>query len=98
MRTCGEGNLQQSSIRLAITLPVLLGGCSSGGDDSDGLSGIAVACVVDVDADIAFGDLSEPMLQAAKHTVDNQVCVSSVAGRFHPFTGLSGLQGIVGAI
>jgi hypothetical protein len=62
------------------------------------LNGIAEDCAVVDDASIAFGEVSEAMLQAAKHCVDNQVCRSSVAGRFYPFTGLSGLQGIVGAI
>jgi hypothetical protein len=84
------GNLQNPSFRLAIFLPALPRGCSGDGNHSDGLSGIAVDCAVVADAGIAFGDLSESMLQRAKQYVDNQVCESSGAGRFYPFTGLRG--------
>jgi len=98
VRTFGDAKLQKYSFRLAISLPALPGGCSGGGDYSDGLSGIAADCAVVADASIAFGYLSEPMLQAAKYTVDNQVCRSSAAGRFFPFTGLNSLQAIVDAI
>jgi len=50
------------------------------------------------DASMTFADLSEPMLQAAQHYIDNQLYPSAIARRFDPFTGLSGLQAIIGAI
>ncbi|MDC1286492.1 S41 family peptidase [Gammaproteobacteria bacterium] len=66
--------------------------------DGDYFSGISAQCPVSDDPSKAFGDSSEPMLQAAKHYVDNQLCQSTVLRRSYPVTGLSGLQAIAGAI
>jgi len=66
--------------------------------EGDYFSGIAAQCAVGDDTRKAFGDLSEPMLQAARHYIDNQLCQSPVARRSYPVTGLSGLQAIAGAI
>ena len=64
----------------------------------DYFSGIAADRAVVDDVSVAFGDSSEPMLQAAKHYVDNQVCRSSIPRPIYPFKRLSGLQAITGAI
>ena len=64
----------------------------------DCCSGIAADSTVVDDASVAFGDPSDPTLQAAKHYVENQVCKSSIPGPVYPFTRLTGLQAIAGAI
>ena len=64
----------------------------------DYFSGIAADCAVVDDASVAFGDPSQPMLQAAKHYIDTQVCRSSIPRPIYPFKRLNGLQAIIGAI
>ena len=64
----------------------------------DYCSGIAADCAVVDDASVAFGDPSDPMLQAAKHYVENQVCKSSIPRPVYPFTRLTCLQASTGAI
>ena len=64
----------------------------------DYFSGVATGRAVVDDASVAFGDPSDPMLQAAKHYVANLVCKSAIPRPAYPFTRLTGLQAIAGAI
>ena len=68
------------------------------GGPVDYFSGIAADCAVVDDASVAFGDPSQPMLQAAQHYIDTQVCRSSIPRPIYPFKRLNGLQAIIGAI
>ena len=60
--------------------------------------GLAADCPAVDDVSRDFGDLLEPMLQAAKYYVDNRVCEAVVTRPLRPAGGLRGLQAISGAI
>jgi len=61
-------------------------------------NGIAADCAASDDVGFALGDPAEPMLQAARHFIDNQSCQVAPRARQRRQNILQGLQHVSGAV
>ncbi|MEM7562462.1 MAG: S41 family peptidase [Pseudomonadota bacterium] len=96
--TCGKPVGQSADNFCDSTLLAVNFGSFNANGEGDYFSGIAADCSAVDDFDVSFGDVTEPMLSAAKFFVDNQTCQVVTKAPLGSSIQLRGLQGIAGAV